>query len=197
MAASFVNALQRGPKALLSWRHEEEEKALCLRAEGLKVEAGEARKQAQVLAQAVDLHQTRPALSLREWEALWGLHVLLRRNGFPRRLVYTRAEFYEAAGAKVSYRRGRRDFLSSDREDLDKAIQSLFERELVIYCHDEKRCGEIHFHILIDRGELREQGQSRANDRCFVTFHEIALEMIREQFVDLPPSLSECPLSRK
>jgi len=192
MASGFLNTLQRGSKQLALWGQEEEGKALAWRQEGRREAEGGALKLAQTFQSAVDKHQTRPDLSLREWEALWGLHALLRRAGYPQRLVFTRAEYYAAAGAEMTFHRGRKDVLGSDRQQLDEAIQALFEREQVLFCEwtdpqGKPVRGELHLHILTDWGKVEEVEGYAGEDRYFVTFHEVALHQIRDHFVNLPP----------
>jgi hypothetical protein len=191
MASPFANALQRGRRKLFSWMEEEEAAALEFQQMGERVAEREAWKRARALSRAIDLYQTRPTLTLREWEALWGLHALLRQQNYPRRLVFTRAEYYEAAGARTSYDRGRKDIAHSDRDALDEAIQSLFEREVTIFREwtekGKTRRAELHLHLLTDWGKVEEPEAYSGEDRYGCTFHEVVLEAIREQFVNLPP----------
>jgi hypothetical protein len=192
MSSSFLNALQRGPKQLTLWGQEEESKALALRQEGRKAAEEGALQLAHTFRGAVDKHHTRPDFSLREWEALWGLHALLRRAGYPQRLIFTRAEYYAAAGAETSFHRGRKDVLGSDRQQLDEAIQALFEKEQVFYWEGKDAKGnprraELHIHILTDWGKAEEGENDAGEERYFATFHEVALHQIRDHFVNLPP----------
>jgi hypothetical protein len=182
LSAPFLNALQRGPKTLLSLINVEEKEEIRWRIEGRELQAQKARRRAQSLQGAVAQHQTRPELSLYQWQALWGIHALLRRDHYPTRLRFDKVELYEACGLKVTLHRGKREFHRADRERVDEAVQALYEEEVVLYFQGEKRRGEFHFHIVTGWG--REEGPE---EKWYLTLHEAAIEMIQEQFVDLPP----------